>query len=77
MGAYEFGLYITFTNMERVANSTDIKLTWLSSGLVGTTYGLYYSDDEMSASMTWILLQANIPTGGILTLVISFLIRLR
>jgi hypothetical protein len=67
MGAYEFGLYVTFTDMERVANSTDIELTWLSSGLDGTTYNLYYSDDEMSSSMTWILLKPDIPTGGILT----------
>jgi predicted outer membrane repeat protein len=64
IGAYECGSVPFAVTQMRMNESGYIELTWNSSGVRGTTYDLWYSDDDFSESMTWNLLQADIPTQG-------------
>jgi hypothetical protein len=57
---------LTITNI-RETGAGDIELIWLSSGLPGTTYAVWYSDEAYSTAMSWSVLASGVATGGCTT----------
>jgi hypothetical protein len=54
---------LTITQIRRTGTD-GIELTWLSKGLAGVTYAVWYSDEPYSPTMSWDVLESGVPSGG-------------
>jgi len=71
MGAYEYGSKTVGISNIRVLGTVYVELTWLCSDEGVTEFDVWYSDEELSATMMWNLLEGDVPSGGVETMYVD------